>query len=199
MATSSSAVPPLGNHHTSHQPGNLHHHNHPSNALGNSSSSNNALASLNNQEFLVNLNSYNNDGFGENIGNGTTNLYIIRTPLARWNEECTVLDSHSMHHAILLNKPKIVAALEAHRNDELNEKRERRLKEEQEREERERQKSLVATNVAGQTAAAPEVCELVACVLGALFSSILLVLENVYLEFFFFFNFNKPNRLVSYL
>ncbi len=190
MATSSSAAPPIGNHHTSHQPGNLHHHNHPTNALGNSSSSNNALASLNNQEFLVNLNSYNNDGFGENIGNGTTNLYIIRTPLARWNEECTVLDSHSMHHAILLNKPRIVAALEAYRNDELNEKRERKLREKQEREERERQKrasgeagGLVATNVAGQTAAAPEVCELVACVLGALFASILLVLENVNLEY----------------
>lgn len=96
------------------QTGGLHHHHHPSNVLGNSNS-NNALASLNNQEFLVNLNSYNNDGFGENIGNGTTNLYIIRTPLARWNEECTVLDSHSMHHAILLHKPKIMEALENYR------------------------------------------------------------------------------------
>ena len=80
------------------------------------------------------MNSYNNDGFGENIGNGTTNLYIIRTPLARWNEECTVLDSHSMHHAILLNKPKIMEALEKYRNEELNEKREKKLKDEKEKE-----------------------------------------------------------------
>jgi hypothetical protein len=116
-----------GNAHISH-----HHHGGTGAALG-TSNSNNALASLNNQEFLVNLNSYNNDGFGENIGNGTTNLYIIRTPLARWNEECTVLDSHSMHHAILLNKPKIMDALEKYRNEELNEKREKKLKEEKEK------------------------------------------------------------------
>ncbi|CAF0785839.1 unnamed protein product [Brachionus calyciflorus] len=99
----------------------------------NAAASNTALANMNNPEFLVNLNSYNNDGFGENIGNGTTNLYIIRTPLARWNEECTVLDSHSMHNAILLNKPKIMEALEKYRNDELNEKREKKLKEEREK------------------------------------------------------------------
>ena len=121
-------------------------------------SSNTALSALNNnQEFLVNLNSYNNDGFGENIGNGTTNLYIIRTPLARWNEECTVLDSHSMHHVILLFKPRIIAALEAYRNEELNEKRERRLKEEKDklnkREEAEQQAQAQAQAAAASAAA----------------------------------------------
>ena len=122
-----------------------HHHTHHGHSINlgiSGSNANNAAATaaaltgLNNQEFLVNLNSYNNDGFGENIGNGTTNLYIIRTPLARWNEECTVLDSHSMHHAILLNKPKIMDALENYRNDELNEKREKKLKEEKEKQKR---------------------------------------------------------------
>jgi len=122
-----------------------HHHNthHGGHSINLGISANNnaaataaALTGLNNQEFLVNLNSYNNDGFGENIGNGTTNLYIIRTPLARWNEECTVLDSHSMHHAILLNKPKIMEALENYRNEELNEKREKKLKEEKEKQKR---------------------------------------------------------------
>lgn len=118
------------------------------------SNSNTALASLNNQEFLVNLNSYNNDGFGENIGNGTTNLYIIRTPLARWNEECTVLDSHSMHHAILLNKPRICESLEKYRNEELNEKRLKRLKEETEKLKRQQQlqAQAIATNVANAAA-----------------------------------------------
>ncbi len=118
-----------------------HHHHHPTNVLGtNQTTNNNVLASLNNQEFLVNLNSYNNDGFGENIGNGTTNLYIIRTPLARWNEECTVLDSQSMHHAILLSKPVIMNALEKYRNEELNEKREKKLKEEKDKEKEKQQK-----------------------------------------------------------
>ena len=128
------------------QQASTHHHNHPTNAINNTNS-NNTLATLNNQDFLVNLNSYTNDGFGENIGNGTTNLYIIRTPLARWNEECTVLDSHSMHHAILLNKPKIMEALEKYRNDELNEKREKKLKEEKEKE-KEKEKLKKTTEAA---------------------------------------------------
>ena len=139
-----------------------HHHNHhqhhvPASASGMMSAATAAanLATLNNQEFLVNLNSYSNDGFGENIGNGTANLYIIRTPLARWNEECTVLDSHSMHLAILLNKPHIMEALEAHRNDELAEKRERRLKEDKEKEkEREKQQQLRQQQQQQQRAAA---------------------------------------------
>ena len=33
-------------------------------------------------------------------GEHSTNFYIIRNPLARWNEECNVLDSHRMHYAI---------------------------------------------------------------------------------------------------
>lgn len=64
-------------------------------------------------------------------GENSTNLYIIRTPLARWNEECNVLDSHSMHHAILLVKPKIFEALEKYRNEELAEKRDKRAKDEE--------------------------------------------------------------------
>ena len=139
-----------------------HHHNthHGGHSINLGISANNnaaataaALTGLNNQEFLVNLNSYNNDGFGENIGNGTTNLYIIRTPLARWNEECTVLDSHSMHHAILLNKPKIMEALENYRNEELNEKREKKLKEEKEKQKRPPTAAATATTTTATTAA----------------------------------------------
>jgi hypothetical protein len=134
------------------QAGQPHHHAHHGHGLGLSSSNN--LSSLNNQQdFLVNLNSYNNDGFGENIGNGTTNLYIIRTPLARWNEECTVLDSHSMHHAILLNKPRIMEALERYRNEELNEKREKRLKEEKEKQKRNQLAESAAAAAAAAAAA----------------------------------------------
>lgn len=111
------------------------------------------VSSLNtNQELLVNLNSYNNDGFGENLGNGTTNLYIIRTSLARWNEECTVLDSHSMHHVILLYKPRVMQALEQFRNDELNEKREKRLKEEKEKQEKRAAAAAASAATANTTA-----------------------------------------------
>ena len=64
-------------------------------------------------------------------GEHSTNLYIIRNPLARWNEECTVLDSHSMHYAISLVKPKIVEALEKYKNEELVEKRDKKVKEDE--------------------------------------------------------------------
>jgi hypothetical protein len=63
------------------------------------------------------------------VGENSTSLYIIRNPLARWNEECTVLDSHSMHHAILLVKPKIIEALDKYKNEELTEKRDKKAKE----------------------------------------------------------------------
>ena len=69
-----------------------------------------------------------NDYMNEAAETGT-NLYIIRTPLARWNEECAVLDANSMYHQILLVKPKIIAALEKYRAEELAEKREKRQKE----------------------------------------------------------------------
>ena len=65
------------------------------------------------------------------VGENGTNLYIIRNPLARWNEECTVLDSHSMHHAIALVKPKIVEVLEKYKNEELTEKRDKKAKEDE--------------------------------------------------------------------
>ena len=64
-------------------------------------------------------------------GENSTNLYIIRNPLARWNEECTVLDSHSMHHAIALYKPKILEVLEKYKNEELVEKRDKKAKEDE--------------------------------------------------------------------
>lgn len=56
-----------------------------------------------------------------------------------------------MHHAILLNKPRICEALERYRNDELNEKREKRLKEEQEK--LKRQQELQAQTIAANAAA----------------------------------------------
>lgn len=63
-----------------------------------------------------------------------------------------------MHHAILLNKPKICEALERYRNDELNEKREKRLKEEQEKQKRQQelQAQQAAAAAAAATAAAAE-------------------------------------------
>jgi hypothetical protein len=64
-------------------------------------------------------------------GDHGDNLYIIRNPLSRWNEECTVLDSHSMHHAISLVKPNIIEALEKYKNEELVEKRDKKVKEDE--------------------------------------------------------------------
>ncbi len=45
-----------------------------------------------------------------------------------------------MHHAVLLSKPRILEALERYRNEELNEKREKKLKEEKEKEKEKQQK-----------------------------------------------------------
>jgi hypothetical protein len=87
------------------------------------------------------LNAFNGTGVGGGGGggvvgmetgdNGGANLYLIRTPLARWTEECTMLDSHSIHNAVLIVKPRIIELLERYRADELDEKRQKKAQDDE--------------------------------------------------------------------
>ncbi|XP_054708625.1 E3 ubiquitin-protein ligase HUWE1-like [Uloborus diversus] len=61
---------------------------------------------------------------GENSGT----LAAIPSPLNRWAEESRVLDGDSIHDCVTGLKPTIIKCLEAHRDDELSERREKRRK-----------------------------------------------------------------------
>ncbi|GBM42389.1 E3 ubiquitin-protein ligase HUWE1 [Araneus ventricosus] len=63
-----------------------------------------------------------------NLTDHSGTLSAIPTTLNRWAEESRVLDGDSIHDCVTGLKPSIIKALEAHRDDELIERREKRRK-----------------------------------------------------------------------
>ncbi|GIX92131.1 e3 ubiquitin-protein ligase HUWE1 [Caerostris darwini] len=61
-------------------------------------------------------------------GDQSGTLSAIPTTLNRWAEESRVLDGDSIHDCVTGLKPSVIKALEAHRDDELVERREKRRK-----------------------------------------------------------------------
>ncbi|KAF8790741.1 E3 ubiquitin-protein ligase HUWE1 like protein [Argiope bruennichi] len=64
----------------------------------------------------------------QNLTDNSGTLSAIPTTLNRWAEESRVLDGDSIHDCVTGLKPSIIKALEAHRDDELIERREKRRK-----------------------------------------------------------------------
>ena len=64
-------------------------------------------------------------------GNASSTLGSVPSAMLRWTEESRVLDGDSLHDCVSLIKKEIIDCLEKHRDEELNEKREKKKKEEE--------------------------------------------------------------------
>lgn len=93
-------------------------------------------------------------------GSQAGTLSSIPTALTRWTEECKVLDAESMHDCVSVVKVPILARLEALRDEELDERREKRRRQAAEEEakgsERAQEDKEGAEPGAQGTAAAPK-------------------------------------------
>ncbi|XP_054168845.1 E3 ubiquitin-protein ligase HUWE1-like isoform X3 [Oppia nitens] len=66
-------------------------------------------------------------------GNSSSTLGSVPSAMLRWTEESRVLDGDSLHDCVSLIKKEIIDCLEKHRDDELNDRREKKKKEDEEK------------------------------------------------------------------